>query len=238
MLFSFITDYTYVIAPILGLIPALFWLWFWLKEDLHPEPKKMIALSFLGGMVTVLFVLPLQRLVYDYVTGNEQLSFFLWATIEEVAKFAVVYVIALRNKVTDEPVDNIIYMIVAALGFVAFENTLFLIDPLHSGDVVGTLVTGNLRFIGASLLHIIASGTIGIFMGLSFYKSKLERRLYRITGVILAVALHTTFNLFIIREPEQNLFFIFGSVWTGIVLLLLMFEKVKHIIPNNTPYER
>jgi len=36
---------------LLGLLPSFAWLFFFLKEDTHPEPKKMIALVFfLGGI--------------------------------------------------------------------------------------------------------------------------------------------------------------------------------------------
>ena len=229
MLLTFIRNYPFILAFLLGLIPALIWLWFWLKEDTHPEPAKMITLSFIGGMLAVLFVLPLQKIVYDYVKDQYTLSFTIWATIEEIFKFVFVYFIALRNKVTDEPVDDIIYLIISALGFVTFENTLFLIEPIRGGDIVGTIINSNLRFVGASLIHIISSATIGICMGLAFYKNRTQKRLYLVAGVILAILLHTLFNLFIINESLGNIFFIFGTVWIGIIVLLLLFEKVKKI---------
>ena len=228
MILSFIKNYPFILAFLLGLLPALIWLWFWLKEDRHPEPLKMITLSFLGGMLAVLFVLPLQKVIYDYIKGEYVLSFTLWAAIEELFKFIIVYFIALRNKkVTDEPVDNIIYLIISALGFVTLENTLFLIDPIKTGDILGTIINGNLRFVGASLLHIMSSATIGIFIALAFYKNSLEKKLYLISGIISAIVLHSAFNLFIINQKGGNIFLIFGIVWTGIVLLLLLFEKVK-----------
>ena len=229
MLIIFIKQYPFILAFLLGLVPALIWLWFWLKEDVHPEPVKMITLSFMGGMLAVLFVLPLQKIVYDYVRENYIISFIIWATIEEIFKFVFVYFIALRNKATDEPVDDIIYLIISALGFVTFENTLFLVEPIRSGDIIGTIINGNLRFVGASLIHIISSATIGICLGLAYYKTKKQKRLYLATGVILAIVLHTVFNLFIINESLGNIFFIFGAVWIGIIVLLLLFEKVKSV---------
>ena len=53
--------------------------------------------------------------------------------------------------------------------------------------------------------------------------------LYTIFGIIMAIVLHTSFNLFIISEAAGNIFFIFGMVWIGIVILLLLFEKIKHL---------
>jgi protease PrsW len=230
MVLTFLENYPFITAFVFGLIPALLWIWFWLKEDTHPEPAKMITLSFLGGMAAVVFVLPLQQLVYQIVQGQNSVSFILWATIEEIFKFILVYFIALRNKATaDEPVDDIIYLIISALGFATFENTLFLLEPVKSGDIWGSIINGNMRFLGASLLHIMSSGIIGICMGLSFYKTKRKREIYTFFGLIMAIVLHTSFNLFIMNGNGENIFLIFGSVWIGIVLLLLLFEKVKHI---------
>ncbi len=226
----FIKEYPYVIAPFLGIIPALFWLWFWLKEDIHPESHKMITLSFLGGMSAVLLVLPLQQFIYEHISNNDSLSFLLYAALEELFKFGTVFAIALsRKNICDEPVDDLIYLIISALGFVSMENTLFLITPLHNGDLIDTAMTGNLRFIGASLLHTISSATVGLSMALSFYKSKFQKGIFVIWGLILAIALHTIFNLLIIRESDQNIFFVFGGVWVGMIALLLVFEKVKHM---------
>ncbi len=230
LMLIFLEKYPFLLAFILGLVPALIWLWFWLKEDSHPEPAKMITLSFIGGMCAVIFVLPIQKIVYDLFKGMEYLSFTLWAAIEELIKFAFVYFIALRNKaLADEPVDNIIYLIISALGFVTLENTLFLMDSIHAGDFFNTFVSTNLRFIGASLLHVISSGTIGIYMALSFYKSKAKKWLYTFFGILTAITLHTSFNLFIINGAEGDIFFVFGLVWVGIIALLLLLEKIKHL---------
>ena len=125
--------------------------------------------------------------------------------------------------------DDIIYLIISALGFVTFENTLFLIEPIKNGDIIGTIINGNMRFLGASLLHIMSSATIGICMGLAFYKSRARKREYLALGIILAISLHASFNLFIINRAPGNIFSIFGMVWVGIIALLLLFEKVKSI---------
>jgi RsiW-degrading membrane proteinase PrsW (M82 family) len=236
MSIEFIKQYPFILAFLLGLLPALLWLWFWIKEDSHPEPLKMITLSFLGGMLAVIFVLPFQKIVY-YIFQNysvlstqssaQNLEFLIWAALEEIFKFSFVYWIALRKKVTDEPVDDMIYLIVAALGFVTLENTLFLIEPIKNGDVINTIITSNMRFLGASLLHIMSSATIGICMGLAFFKSKNMRREYLVLGLILAILLHTAFNLFIISQASGNIFVVFGMVWVCIIVLLLLFEKVK-----------
>ncbi len=239
MFLNLLQNYPFIIAFILGLIPALIWLWFWLKEDIHPEQAKMLTLAFMGGMIAVLFVLPIQKLVYDHLLQYTFISFTLWAGIEEITKFGFVYYIALRKKIVDEPVDDMIYLIVSALGFVTFENTLFLSTLLKEGDFVNTIINGNMRFIGASLIHIMSSAIIGTMLGLAFYKTKVQKIFYTIIGIIIAIALHTSFNLFIISRAPGNIFLVFGGVWFGIVILLLLFEKIKHLRNENIKtYER
>lgn len=231
------SQFPFTFSFMIGLIPALIWLWFWLKEDEHPEPAKMLTLSFLGGMLAVICVLPLQKIVYNLVPyGN--ISFLLWASLEEIFKFGIVYFIALRNRVTDEPVDNIIYLIVSALGFVALENTFFLFDLMSQGDLAGVIMTTNLRFIGAGLLHVMSSATIGIFMAVSFYRNKIIKLNYLFLGLILSILLHTAFNLIIISKAEASVLIAFGMVWIGIIILLISFEKIKRIIPKYRKYER
>lgn len=178
-------------------------------------------------------VLPLQQYVYYHVGSEGAKSFAIWAALEELAKFIFVYFIAIRNKkIADEPVDDIIYLIVSALGFVTLENTFFLLEPIRNGDIFSTIINGNLRFVGASLLHIMSSATIGICLALSFYKTTSQKILYTLSGIIIAIVLHTAFNLFIIKQSEGNIFFVFGMVWLSIVVLLLLFEKVKHLKAN------
>ena len=230
-MFSFIQLHPIIIAPFVGIIPALFWLWFWLKEDPHAEPHRKLTLCFLGGMLAVIIVLPIQKIIYISSDIPPTWVFVVWAGLEELMKFAFAFMIALGSNDDDEPVDNIIYMIVVALGFVALENTLFLVNPITSGSVVDTVITVNLRFVGASLLHIMTSSIIGASLGLAFYKTKKIKMLYLASGVILAVTLHTLFNLFIINQPDNGVFLVFGSVWLGIILIMLLFEKIKNIQP-------
>ena len=60
------------VAFLCGLIPALFWLWFWLREDKErPEPLLLIAITFIAGMAVVPLALPLQKAAIDMYSGNE-----------------------------------------------------------------------------------------------------------------------------------------------------------------------
>src|SRR3989344_2465376 len=162
---------TLLYAILGGILPALLWLSFWLREDrLHPEPRSLIAKTFLFGMIAVIAVLPFQKTVEMLMPNMFWIALLLWAAFEEAFKFIAGYFGGLHSVEDNEPLDPLIYMITAALGFVALENTLFLLGPLLGQDIPQSIVTGNLRFIGASLLHIICSGLIGATLAFSFYR--------------------------------------------------------------------
>jgi len=224
---------TLFIAALGGILPALVWLWFWTKEDrLHPEPRKVLLAAFLGGMIAVPLVIPLQQYAYDWFGMFPVLLFVIWAGIEEIFKFGASWFFALKRKVCDEPIDAMIYLLTTALGFAALENTLFLLHPLAQGDWTQVILTGNFRFLGASLVHVVSSTVLGVTLALSFYKSKTTKIIYGIIGLTTAIALHSWFNLFIIKSTKYPAFFAFIGVWIAVIMLIVVFEKVKKIYPN------
>lgn len=213
-----------------GVIPALLWLWFWRKEDrLHPEPRTRISLAFLAGMAAVFLVLPVEKLIFSINFSEISfLTILLWATVEELFKYGASYFAALKDSVVDEPIDPIIYLITAALGFSALENALFLSNLIDLRLFFDSIVTGNSRFIGATLLHVVSSAAIGVMMGLSFYKQAWLKRIFLFTGILISITLHTIFNLLIIKF-ESNTFLVFSGVWTLVIVLIVLLEKIKRV---------
>ncbi len=224
-----ITLNTILFASIAGILPALFWLWFWLREDrLHPEPRRFIIISFVLGMLAVPLVIPFQHIA-SLLFVETAAIIFAWAAIEEVAKFIAAYIGGVRRQAMDEPIDALIYLITPALGFAALENVLFLIGPLSSGDIFLGFITGNIRFIGTTLVHVVASSIIGTAIAFSFYRTQRVQVAYVTVGVFLAILLHALFNFFIMQAQAGGLFLIFFVVWIAIVSIIIVFEKVKNI---------
>lgn len=246
---------TIIFALIGGIIPAIVWLWFWLKEDdENPEPKRVIVLSFVMGGLAVFLAFVLDNLYVAHILHNPQITtdlkninvdFSVWrnlwssaspflaafvgfAFIEEAVKFFAARFFAFTGNCYDEPVDAMVYMITAAVGFAAFENTLFLFNVLTlNGTTTDFLLTGNLRFLGSTLLHISSSAIVGAAIGLSFYSSKFVKVVYTTTGLVLATMLHAVFNFFIIINSGVNIFKVLLALWLIAILIIIFFEKVK-----------
>ncbi|MEX2010482.1 MAG: PrsW family glutamic-type intramembrane protease [Parcubacteria group bacterium] len=213
-----------------GVLPALIWLYFWQREDKkRPEPVGLLLRTFFFGAVAVILVLPFQRIVAENIVEIGAITFLLWAVTEEIFKFAAAYFGGLHSPEDNEPIDPLIYMITAALGFVALENTLFLINPQIASNFGEGLITGNLRFIGASLLHVVSSGIVGAALALTFYKGKWHRIGASILGLIAAIVVHALFNIFLMKADSLGAFYVFATVWGAVALLLLFFEKAKKI---------
>jgi len=212
-----------------GVVPALLWLWFWLKEDNHkPEPKGLIATIFFIGMVSVFLVIPFQKFVQAHVLSH-QYQIILWASIEELIKYLGVVILLYKTNHAEEPIDWPIFLITIALGFAALENTMFLIKPLSLSQNTIGLLTGQLRFLGSTLLHAVSSGIIGIALGLSFYMGSFIKKIYILTGIILAILLHSAFNFFIMEDSGNNFLRVLGFLWVVTIIIMLLFEKLRRM---------
>lgn len=230
-----------------GLIPVAVWLWFWLKEDREkPEPARLVVRVFLAGAASVALAYFFERSVCnlswlaaacqelshpDWLSTSLQTKTLLlaWAGIEEILKFLAAYLIIFRQTAFDEPVDAMIYLITAALGFAAVENGLFLFNALTETGPVAGLLTGNLRFMGANIVHVVSSAFVGGMMAFAFCFRGFRRLSYFGAGLITATLLHALFNFLIIISDGDQLFKVLTLLWLFAILIILLFEKVKTI---------
>lgn len=211
---------------IAGILPPLLWLWFWLREDAaHPEPRHLLLSTFLAGILSVVPTYYIQQAIAGMVPFQLALAVF-WPLTEEIAKLAAAYFVAFKTKFYDEPIDALIYLITAAIGFSSAENFLFLIKPDFS---MISFLTANMRFVGATLLHIVTSATIGAALAFTFYKNESTKGTGLIFGLVTATMLHSLFNLSIIKDKGDNILIVFAILWSLAIILMLLFERIKRI---------
>ncbi len=211
-----------ILITIGAILPSFAWLIFFLREDVHPEPKKLILYALSLGALSTVPALLLQigiQGALNVLVANLPIVILL-AFSEEFFKFLVVWLGIRRNPSFDEPVDAMIYMIAAALGFAMIEN-LFIIgsilDNISLASLSSTLNVLILRFVGATLLHVVSSAFLG------FYWAKRQIGL----GLIVATLVHSIFNYLILVFPDNSL--LYASVFIIFVSFFVFqdFEKLK-----------
>lgn len=215
-------------AVFIGFLPGLFWLWFYYKKDLHPEPLKWIAKVFLWGAMATIPAIVLELLfdsVLQIYIDPAMLSyvfistFVIVAPIEEFLKYFVVKRTVFKNKVFDEKIDGVIYCIAAGLGFATFENILAAIGG-GGGDIVLA------RAVTATLLHATASGLVGFFMGEARFRPK-KKRLYLAIGLLSAIAVHGIYNFVVTLESDMTIPLIVILLAVVYVILAVGIRRMK-----------
>ena len=225
----------YLLYILLGFFPSIIWLLFYLRKDAHPESKRMVLKIFIYGMLSGLLAGLIELEIYAglFFFGGNFLQrfpflfflvsqFVIIALVEELSKFLIVEEKVISNPEFDEPVDTILYMIIAALGFAALENILVLFLGEGLIPIQQAIMITSFRFVGATLLHALCSGTLGYFLALSFFEPKKRIRLI-FEGITIAVLLHGLFNTSIMivegSLAEKNYLLLTFSIIFLIILL-------------------
>lgn len=229
------TTNTIIWAGLGGIIPTLLWLWFWLERDhRNPEPRSLILLIFIAGALSVALVLPLEQWLFD-IFPSETIQIVAFATVEEIVKFLVVALLIFASPQLNEPIDYVVYLTTGALGFAALENTLFLLTPIADNNILLSLQTGNLRFLGATLVHGLSAAVVGIFLALAFKYRKSFRVIHGLIGLVLASGLHAIFNFFIIHNNEYSVTVTIGVLWVFFALIAVVVNKIRYLGPAMVP---
>jgi len=219
-----------IVALVVGLLPGFAWLIFYLGEDPHPEPKRLIALTFVVGIAFGFFTIGIEEIFNGFAAGAglqelSIISLLALAFIEELMKFAAAHFVVAKNPEFDEPVDAMIYMVVAALGFATLENIGAIANLAGTQTALAATIfqTASLRFVGATLLHSLTSAIVGYYWALGLARRKVKR--YLIPGLIAATILHAAFNYMVLN---------YGDIAYAVIFLVVIgffvlhdFEKLK-----------
>jgi len=119
---------------LLGMIvaSAVFWMQYVdLKDRIKHEPRKLLLLAFLLGIVASLIALLLfaacDALGVPWTEGRGKLwtagyCFLVIGPVEEGAKVLLAYLFVFRWSEFDEPIDGFVYAAAISIGFASLEN--------------------------------------------------------------------------------------------------------------------
>lgn len=251
---------------ILTLLPTFLWLQFFKSKDYNQEPnyilRRIFILSFLFTPLVGLFQFCTNENLktalgyFSFLNFNCSfinksffsldmpfviiVMFFIAAAIEESYKFFTMR-LSLWGKAKeefDEPVDAMVYLITAALGFSAAENLLYALDIAFKNDflVEDSFLNYQFEIIGfifmrslfSTFLHILASGIFGYFFAKAYFHFKNTRFYYAksiLVGLMFSTLIHTNFNLNTQLTFSQDEITNY-SIKIFLLLLLLFFSYI------------
>jgi RsiW-degrading membrane proteinase PrsW (M82 family) len=243
-------DYLFLIS--LGLLPSFVWLSFYLRKDHHPEPNSMVIKIFIWGILiaplavffelvliwilnptsspfSLLFQIPQDSFVKIMLAAT-----LVPALVEECLKYLVIRFRVLKSLEFDEPTDAVIYLIIVALGFAAAENLLVLYK-IPTGEIGRALGTIGLRFLGATLVHVLASAIVGYWLARGLLELK-KRKKFILIGLTIAILFHACYNYLIVTttlqtETNEKLIYLFATaalLISAALIVSLFFKKLKN----------
>lgn len=180
-------------VPLSG-IPAVLWLVHFYLRDVHePEPTHyVVGVFLLGALVAApvsayvtdtLFKVPSWGVLPRWGLTEAVAAFLIVAPVQEVMKYVVVRYTVYLSAEFDEPMDGIVYMTAAGLGFATAVN----IQQLTRAPQIA-LTTAAINAVTVTLAHASLSGVVGYALGRAKFIGS-EGHQTRTLSVGLAVAM-------------------------------------------------
>ena len=179
---------------LITIVPSLLILLYFFLSDKFKEPKGTIALVFGLG---VLICLP-AGIINEFMmvnfsnTFSEKLlySFLGPAWGEEILKFLILYTIVLKRNEFNEPMDGIVYGVVASLGFATYENYDYVFRLAETWNIDPAQMA-----IWRSYSAVPMHGLNGCIMGFYFGKYAFTAdKKYLVLSLLIPFLLHGFYN--------------------------------------------
>lgn len=203
------------------------------KDVIEKEPKSLLVLLFIFGVISTIPVIFTQQLIAEVfsmepVTTSSDIfaaffeSFILAGMVEESCKWLFTYLHTWSHKDFNHIYDAIVYAVFVSLGFATIENVLYVFT---FGIGVAVL---------RAILSVPAHAFFGVFMGIFIGRAKkaeLEgnKKLslkYKVLSLVIPILLHGTFNFCLL--VDNSILTIFYLVFM-ICLYILSFRSISKI---------
>ena len=226
---SLYEQHPYMLVFMLAFLPLIVWILFWRNEDLtDPEPISLSIATVTSGCIAVFLAIPLEKIALSYITDPLH-QIVVNSSIEETLKLYVVYFIAYHSRFFNESFDYIYYGVLGCLGFAFMENILFLLNHEIFSKFDSVITISQMRFLGATLLHVLAGASIGIILALVHKSSFFVRVFGLIVALFVAIGLHSAFNYFIINSKDMGITSTLSSLWICALIIISLAERIRFI---------
>ena len=179
---------------LITIVPSLLILIYFFLSDKFKEPKGTIALVFGLGVLICLpagIINKFMEVNFSNIFSERLLYSFLgpaWG--EEILKFLILYTIVLKRNEFNEPMDGIVYGVVASLGFATYENYDYVFRLAETWNIAPAQMA-----LWRSYSAVPMHGLNGCIMGFYFGKYAFTAdKKYLILSLLIPFLLHGFYN--------------------------------------------
>ena len=224
------------IAAVIPMLGYLFIIWRFDRYD--REPVLLILINYFWGAVgaiilTLLFGSILDLFISFLFSEENHLEFLKSSVsapiIEEITKGFFLFLMV-QNRKFDNITDGVVYGGAIGLGFGMTENFMYFIA--NSSSVGTWIFVVIVRTLFSAIMHCVATGTLGAFLGYAKFKKRIWKVLCAVTGLVVAIIIHSAWNSFISFESTAWIGFVFMviTIFIFIIVFNLSISSEKKII--------
>ena len=181
---------------LLTFLPGLLILTYFIFSDRFKEPKKVIITTFILGMVIgypagylnyyIEQIFSNGNIINDALVGGA----FAGALVEEILKFLILYFYIFKHKEFNEPMDAIVYGIVASLGFALNENYNYVYNLAEQFNATSWEIA-LARSYSAIPMHAACGVIMGFYFGQNYF---IEQGRSFSLALIVPIIIHGSYN--------------------------------------------
>jgi RsiW-degrading membrane proteinase PrsW (M82 family) len=204
-----------VFAAIIPMLIYLFLIWRFDRYD--REPVGLVLINyFWGAFGAILLTLVLGSIIHFFISSLEitrsTVDYFgtviTAPIIEEITK-GFFLLIMIKNRNFDNITDGVVYGGAIGLGFGMTENLMYFIA--NSSSTGTWLFVVIIRTLFSAVMHCVATGTLGVFLANAKYKNVIPKIIFGLSGLVIAMLIHATWNSFVSLE---------STAWVGIIFMM------------------
>ena len=209
---------------LITILPSLALVLYFVKSDKFKEPNRIIIITFLFGILITIPAGYLNSLIdKNFATGeifNDALlsGFFGGGPVEELLKFSVLYFYILKEKAFNEPMDGLVYGVLASLGFATLENfqyVFYLDSEFWTAQEIAIF-----RSYSAIPLHGLCGAIMGFYFGQYAFSANKK---YLGLAIIVPIIFHGSYNFMC----SYNWYYAVSIVAVGFIFALLLHRNLK-----------
>lgn len=200
---------SYMQYLILALAPVIILtLYVYFRDKYEREPIGLLLLAMLGGAISVVPIIFLERYVsgYDYIFDGQfgkafYTAFFVASFSEEIFKLLIFMIFIWGRKNFNEKMDGIVYAVFISMGFALVENIFYVYGNSDHFQV------GIVRAFTAVPGHMLFGVAMGFYLGRAKFLSG-HRGVNLFLAFLMPFLLHGFYD-FILMAKDETLLLLF-----------------------------